>query len=419
MRSNGKVSAPADARLKRFKRGKLRIAVAIDVVMRTCFKIGRAFLFNGPSSQTIAATPQRILVLQTGGAGDVVMSLPALNAIRAHFPRAAMTLVAGPWATELLGGMSLVERVVGVRPPWLGRFSLAHWIRFLRQARQLRKEQFDLAIDLQGDPRSLLFLYMSGARRRVSYAWYGEPLGEYLLTEVVPGPEPDAHLIDRFLGVAASLGCQVGSRIPRLHLSDAERVTGIAWRRSLQARGNRLLLGVHPGAGNPLRLWRSERFADLVKQLRETLAADVVVFAGPGEEERAADILRRAGSGTLVSGLTLRDLVVRISALDGLIALDSSAAHVGAALEVPVVCLFGPTLPQFGGPIGHTVRSLQEGQFECRPCTQERCVHPEASCMDAITLDVVLKATVLTVANGVRANGAPSLPQIGSKDGRV
>ncbi len=419
MENKGNGFALQYERLKRFKRGKLRIAVAIDAVMRLVFKIGRAVFPNRSSSAPIAVAPNKILVLQAGGAGDVVMSLPALNAIRARFPKAIITLVAGPWASELLKETRLVQRVLGVRPPWLGRFSLSNWTQFLRHALRLRKEDFDVGIDLQGDPRSLLFLYLSGAERRVSYAWYGASMGEYLLTQVVPGPAPDDHLIDRFLAVATSLGSQVRSRVPQLHLSDAERVTALTWRRSLQTKGTRLLVGVHPGAGNPLRLWRSERFAELVRQMGQTFDADVVVFAGPGEEARAAEIIQRAGTGTLLSGLTLRDLIIKISALDGLVALDSSAAHLGAALEVPVVCLFGPTLSRFGGPIGPTVRSLQEGQFECRPCTQERCVHPDASCMDTITVELVLKAASV-VAKGARPGSvAPSLLQIGTKDGSV
>src|SRR5207248_2793916 len=118
----------------------------------------------------------------------------------------------------------------------------------------------------------------------------------------------------------------------------------------------------------------------------------VVVFAGPAEEATAREIARLSQGPTEVVQLPLRDFIVRASALDVLVALDSSPAHMSAALDVPVVVLFGPALPEFVGPIGTSVRIVQEGQFECRPCTQERCVHPEASCMDAIRVDAVLSA---------------------------
>jgi ADP-heptose:LPS heptosyltransferase len=383
--------------LKRFKRNKLRIAVAVDTVMRSVFKVTRAIRFWGSSHPPIGKTPSKILVLQTGGVGDVVMSLPALKAIRDRFPEAIVTLVAGPWAAEVVKGQDVVHEVVGALPPWLRRFSFTRSLRFWTRAIGLRRDKFDLGIDLQGDPRSLLFLYLTGARARVSYAWYGAQMGEYLLTQVVPGPVRDAHLIDRFLAVVHAIGCKTENRLPRMDLSESERITASASKQSMLS-GKRLLLGIHPGAGNPLRHWSSERFAALIKQVVSSVDASVVVFAGPGEEEMATDVVTRAGVGVVVAGLNLRDLVVRLSVLDCLVALDSSAAHIGAALDVPVVCLFGPTHSQFGGPRGPIVRSIQAGSFECRPCTQEFCIHPGASCMDAIMVDIVLKSTAAILA---------------------
>ncbi len=377
--------------LKRFKRKKLRVAIMIDAVMRVLFKVARVALGRSPQS-SLTEPPKKILVTQGGGVGDLVMSLPALAALQARFPKAVITVFAGPWAIDLLKGADTVQRVIGVQPPWLGRFSLSRAVRFWWSAFALRREGFDLGIDLQGDPRSLLFLYLTRSRQRVSYAWYGADMGEYLLTEVVPGPAPEAHLIERFLAVVTAIGCEADSRFPRMTVSEAERASAATWRRSVESTGRRLLVGVHPGAGNPLRLWNPARFAALLNRLVASLDVDVVVFAGPGEESAAAELVSRAGVGTVVSGISVRELAVRLSVLDCLVALDSSAAHIAAALGVSVVCLFGPTQPGFGGPVGEAVRSIQQGVFECRPCTQERCVHPEASCMDAISIDLVLQS---------------------------
>jgi len=137
----------------------------------------------------------------------------------------------------------------------------------------------------------------------------------------------------------------------------------------------------------------------LIRHVVGSFDADVAVFAGPGEEKAAVDVVSRAGFGSVVSGISLRELIVRLSVVDCLVALDSSSSHIAAALGVPVVCLFGPTLPQFGGPIGPAVRSIQQGVFDCRPCTQELCIHPGASCMDAIMVDVVFKTTAAILAS--------------------
>jgi ADP-heptose:LPS heptosyltransferase len=124
----------------------------------------------------------------------------------------------------------------------------------------------------------------------------------------------------------------------------------------------------------------------------------VVIFAGPGEGAAARAIAQRAGASVTMEALALRSFIATASALDVLVAPDSAPAHVAAAVGVPVVTLWGPTLPAFASPVGPTVRFLQEGLFECRPCTQTRCVHPEASCMDAIRVEAVVEATLKVVA---------------------
>jgi ADP-heptose:LPS heptosyltransferase len=142
----------------------------------------------------------------------------------------------------------------------------------------------------------------------------------------------------------------------------------------------------------------------LITLLVSISGVNVVVFAGPGEEAIAREIVKLANGAAVVEQWPLRDFIIRVSALDALVALDSSPAHIGAALDVPVIALFGPALPAFVGPIGASVRIVQQGPFECRPCTQERCVHPEASCMDAIGVAAAWRATAETLSIRTRTH---------------
>jgi ADP-heptose:LPS heptosyltransferase len=379
--------------LKRYKKSKVLLAVVFDRLARSVFWLGGLF-GKRRGTVTPSSKRERIVVIQTGAVGDVVMSLPALRALRAHLPKAKITLIAGAWATAILAGDDVVDTVFSLRAPWLGGASIREVMRFWYGALELRRLHFDVGLDLRGDPRSLLFLYLTGAVERVSYGWHGAQFGEYLLTHVVPGPAAGAHLVDRFLAVVAALGHAPASRVPRIRLADREHDAAQRWRRDMLSRtGADVLIGIHPGAANPLRRWRPERFAVLVGRLTSRGRTSVVVFAGPGEEATAAKIVGQTGGAVVVEQMPLREFIIRVSALDALVALDSSPAHIGAALGVPVIALFGPALPEFVGPIGASVRIVQQGPFECRPCTQERCVHPEASCMDAIGDDAVLSAT--------------------------
>lgn len=382
----------------KYKQSKLLAATVIDRAARSVFWLSR-HLRRGRRETATPSKRERILVVQTGAVGDVVMSLPALTALERQYPKAKITLVAGPWATSILAEEDLVDEIVCLHPPWLRGANIREAIRFWSGAIKLRRRRLDLGVDLRGDPRSLLFLYLTGAVERASYGWHGARLGEYLLTQVVPGPAPEAHLVDRFLAVVAHLGCQSESRAPRIHLARHEQTAAEVWRRQILSRGGaNVLVGIHPGAANPLRHWRLERFAALARRLSSVPGVSVVVFAGPGDEAPAAEIVRRAGGAVVMEQLPLRAFIVSVSALDALVALDSSPAHIGVALGVPVITLFGPALPEFVGPVGPTARIIQAGAFECRPCTQTTCVHPDASCMDAISTDAVLATTLDALA---------------------
>ena len=348
----------------------------------------------------------RVLVLQTGMVGDVVMSVPALKTVRNRFPEAAITLVAGPWASAVLAGEHFVTDIVTLRPPWQGPRRLRHAVTFVAEALRLRRRRYDIGVDLRGDPRSLLFLYLTGAAQRVSYAWHGAPMGEYLLTQVVPGPAPDAHLVDRYLTVASALGGRAASRLPEIAIAPHERQAAATWREAaLSRQGATQLVGIHPGAANALRLWKTERFAALIGQLMAMPGVGVAVFVGPSDALIAQELADRLGATVPLERLGLREFIVRASALDCFVGVDSAPGHIAAAQGVPVVSLFGPALPAFAGPIGRAVRVVEEGVFECRPCTQEKCVHPEASCMDAIGVEVVLAAVAETLGKGPAARG--------------
>lgn len=377
--------------LKRYKRGRVLAATMFDAVARPLFWLGR----HMPGRKSVTSGKRdRMLVVQTGALGDLVMSLPALAALRAGYPAARITLVTGPWAQAVLAAENVVDEVVTLSAPWLPGTRLRDGMRFWAGALSLRRRHFDLGLDLRGDPRSLVFLYLTGAVERVSYGSYGARLGDYLLTDVVPGSVADVHLVDAYLAVAAHLGCQAESRQPHIQITPAERKEAQRWRvERAGGVGTVRVVGIHPGAANPLRRWRTERWLALIQRLCEDPDVRVVLFAGPAEEAMVAEIAQRAGDSVIMEALPLRSFITTASALDVLVAPDSAPAHIVAAVGVPIVTLWGPTLPAFASPAAPAVITLQVGDFECRPCTQTRCVHPEASCMDAISVELVAAAT--------------------------
>ena len=162
---------------------------------------------------------REILVLRLDRIGDLVMSLPALSDLRAAFPQARIRLAVGAWS-EPIARRAPVDEVLVWSAPWVGRASEgAESLRTLwARARALRATPLDLALDLQGDVRASLLLWLSGARLRVGYANTG---GGSLLTHVVPLDETVSFVEQNRRAVAAV----AGARAPHVHdpLSAEER----------------------------------------------------------------------------------------------------------------------------------------------------------------------------------------------------
>ena len=204
-----------------FNPSKLRYARILDFLARFIFRIGRdeKNVLHQPLHDL---SPKKILFIESHLIGDVVMAIPALQALRARADPSHITLVAGPWAKDLLGNQDLVDEFVETRFPWSAYdYSILNIKSLLTVLRKLRRTHWDVGIDCRGDIRNIFFLYFTGAKRRVSYNFTG---GEYLLTDVIRDVPHLEHIIDHNLNVATQLGCTNMSNEPTLFISKAQSV---------------------------------------------------------------------------------------------------------------------------------------------------------------------------------------------------
>ena len=146
---------------------------------------------------------RQILVIKPSSLGDIVHAMPTLAALRQTFPQARLTwLVKRQWA-------SLVERIDGVDRAWAVDPGLSGW---LSQVPGLRKERFDVAVDLQGLFRSAAIGWLSGAPERIGFA-NGREGSPWWYSRLVSVPTPDMHAVDRYLLVADAIGRTSASRL--------------------------------------------------------------------------------------------------------------------------------------------------------------------------------------------------------------
>lgn len=327
-------------------------------------------------------TPRRILVIESHLLGDVVMAIPALQALRQRYAGSHIALVSGPWAKELLEGQRLVDEFVEIRFPWSTYvYSPSNLRTVFSELVKLRKQPWDIGIDLRGDIRNIFFLYLTRAIRRVSYDFTG---GEYLLSDVFHAPPELMHVIEFNAFLIQQLGCQSITRKPSLFVTDGE----IKNARNILPRANdgekKVVIGIHPGASKPLRHWKADRFAKLADLFLADHNNRVLLFQGPTDEAVVAKIVSLMNHVPTIITQPLRILPAILKCCDILVGLDSGAVHIAAAVGVPTVVLFGPAEPERVKPITDLTSIVIKEGYWCRPCDQVHCVQPENNCMDAL-----------------------------------
>lgn len=289
--------------------------------------------------------PSRILLISLSNIGDAVLTTPVLEALHRQWPSAQITVLVGPRAVALFERDPRVARV----RPYQGVRSVGSFVRWVLA---LRRERFDLVVDLR---HSLLPLAL-GARRRTP-----------LLPRRDGGHRTTAHL-----AVIQRLGVPVEGAAPRVWVAPEDEVVVADW--LAVAPSEQPLLVVAPGSRSHLKRWPAERFAGVCDALIAGQGARVVVV-GDGEDAPIAQSLIRAmrhPALDLAGRTTLRQLAALVRRARLVLTNDNAVLHLAGAMATPVVAVFGPTDPVKYGPTGPGDAVVRLG-LVCSPCERALC----------------------------------------------
>ncbi len=317
-----------------------------------------------------AFTPSQIVVRAPNWLGDVVLSLPALRDLRAAYPAARLSVLARPGVAAIYEAVPEVDAVVEAT-------SLGGEVRALGAG-------YELAVLLTNSFGTALASALAGIRERWGYSTDGRG---FLLTRKtsVPASVRGLSQVHYYRAMLAAMG--VATR----DTPDPAIVCPGAW----QAKGRALVgsgdfFGIAPGAARgSAKQWLPERFAAVADRLSEELGAQALLL-GSGADRNAGAAVGRAmktPARDLCGQTDLRMFVGVASFLRALVANDSGAMHVGAALGVPTVGVFGPTNPDETRPVGARA-SFIRGQAECSPCRHATCPI-DHRCMTSVSADAV------------------------------
>ncbi|WP_024302410.1 lipopolysaccharide heptosyltransferase II [Pseudogulbenkiania sp. MAI-1] len=331
---------------------------------------------------------KKILVIAPSWVGDGVMAQPLYRRLHERHPDLELHVFAPSWTLPLLARMPEVHKA-HLNPFGHGQLRLRdRW----QVGRMLARERFDQAIVLPNSIKSALVPMFAGIPRRTGF------LGEsryWLLNDARELDETALPMmVERFCALAEDKDQSVVRPIPhpRLASDEAGRQAALA---RLQLDTAKPIAAFCPGAEyGPAKRWPSRHFAELAQRFTQA-GYQVWLFGSPKDKEIGDEIAALSGhAATNLCGKTGLDEAIDLISLASIaICNDSGLMHVAAALDIPLVALYGSSSPDFTPPL--TERSaIATLNLECSPCFERRCPYGHTNCLEKLAPDVPWKAVV-------------------------
>ncbi len=349
-------------------------------------------LLGWPGAQHITQQGQlahapRILLIRPDHLGDLIMTTPVLAAIRERAPHAQITMMVGPWSSEIVERHPAVDQLIRCRFPGFQRAAqkpLTPYILLWQTARQLRRREYDLAINLRPDFWwGAALIYLAGIPRRVGYAIQpGTPFLTHALA-FVPRQHSTVYNLRLASAGLEALGYPplnepcTPARYPLVFTPTANEQTQVAERLAQNGLTTSTpFIVIHPGTGGAVKLWRSEAWAAIADELATTQNLRIILTGSPQERPLLEEIARQMKNNTplLLNDITVGQLAALLGHARIVLGVDNGPLHLAVALDRPTLALFGPTDAHIFGPWGlPTHHIVITSTYRCPTCPAIPC----------------------------------------------
>jgi len=326
----------------------------------------------------------RILISRMKFIGDVVLTTPVVRAVRERFPSAHIAYLAEKQAVSLLEGNPHLNELIAFD------FSKPGFLEQLRVIQRLRKGKFDVFIDLFCNPRTALLARSSGAPVRIGKEVRGR--GRLYTDRIVDDGKPKTA-VEYHYQYVQPLGVERTHVQTEIFLSDAEKREAGIYLKWQDVDLEKPIVGLHPGATWPAKVWPAERFADLIDLIKAKLDVQVVVTQGPRDAAIIDKISGLAiGNATFLKAVPLRQLAAVLSKFSVYVANDSGPMHIAAAVGTRTIGIFGPGEENIWFPYVPPFYPLSAGHtalrkdVPCHPCHLDYCNREGEGYMECMKL---------------------------------
>lgn len=330
---------------------------------------------------------QKILIIGPAWVGDMVMAQSLFKLLKAQDPAIAIDVLAPAWTFSLLSCMPEVANAIAM-PLKHGELNLRSRYDL---AKQLRSHQYDQAIVLPNSFKSALIPWLANIPKRTG--WLGEfrygLLNDYRRLDKKRYP----LMIDQFmaLGLAPNATLPNPAPYPHFHVTEAAQAAVLAKYKPLW-RG-RPVLALCPGAAfGPSKRWPEKYFADIANQ-KMAEGWDVWLLGSKDDAPVTEKIMQltQHRCENIPGAVGLSEVIDLLSLVSGVVTNDSGLMHIAAALNKPLVAVYGSTSPAFTPPLAKEAKIVKLN-LACQPCFKRECPLQHHRCMQDLTPNYVLEA---------------------------
>ena len=330
---------------------------------------------------------ERVLVIRLGAFGDVVRTIPAVDALKQRYPAAPITWLVDENSAGILQTLECVDSIIALsRKGFLRDLAGA-----VSAVSQIRRRKFTCIFDFHGLSRSGLFSLLSGCKHRAGFAKGHVREFNSLFNNIYV--DPGTELISRYeknQSLVELFDVQPKHSPPKMNLPQRERREIDSFVGSLKSSG---FVCLHPGTSwrGRYKRWFPDRFAVVADTIVEKYGLDVILLFTDDEKEIVDEIISRARSELKFSPrINQRQLAYLIGGSNLYVGVDSGSMHLASIMKTPVVALFGPSDLVHNRPHDYAPYRIVQGNVECSPCRIRNCAN--RICMDAIQPEHVIEA---------------------------
>lgn len=343
----------------------------------------------------------RILFIRPDHLGDMLLSVPALRALKQARPYMEIHMLASPSSASILANVPEIDLVLTINFPGFGRNQekksiFAPYFQLFRTARQLRQIGYGHAVIMRPDHWwGAMLAHFAGISERIGYD--KENVAPFLTHAL---PHQHEHVVRQNLRLVENwTGTIADDDVPfHMQVYDKERLEIDNHLRTCSISEKQPIFCIHPGSGQWVKLWEVAKWAQVADTLIEQLDAAVVFTGGDGERQMVTQIQNwmQHKSCNTAGEINLEQLSALYERAIVVLGPDSGPLHLAAAVNAPTVALYGPADPiefgTWGDPQHHAILTTPIG---CRPCRVLDWVDDDPNfhpCVREITVGQVLEA---------------------------